>query len=106
MTSPSPHPSCRECGREVDDGKLDPEGWCAECRRKVVRRATPVAVVVATVMAVLYLVGLGWVGALSSTNFLIFWLALGALLALGTYKVARRVAFDVIRARAARSNSG
>lgn len=105
MNGPSPHPPCRECGREIE-GKLDPHGWCAECRRRVVRRATPLAVAAAVAVAALYLAGLGRLGALASTNFLIFWLVLGALLAFGTYKVVRRIAFDVIRARAARSNPG
>jgi UDP-N-acetylmuramyl pentapeptide phosphotransferase/UDP-N-acetylglucosamine-1-phosphate transferase len=69
----------------------------------VVRRATPAAFGVAVLFAVLYLLVLWWTGGLESTNFVVFWLALGALLAFGTYKIARRVAFDVIRSRAARS---
>ncbi len=95
--------ACRQCAREPAEGKTDAEGWCAECRAGVVRRATPTAFAVAVAFAVLYLVVLWWTGALESTNFAVFWLALGALLAFGTYKVARRVAFDVIRSRAARS---
>jgi uncharacterized membrane protein len=61
------------------------------------------AFAVAVAFAVLYLLVLWWTGALQSTNFVVFWLALGALLVFGTYKVARRVAFDVIRSRAAHS---
>ena len=103
MTAPDVHAACGRCGRAPEGGKLDAEQWCAECRTAVVRRATPAAFGVAILFAVLYLVVLTWTGALESTNFLVFWLALGALLAFGTYKVARRVAFDVIRSRAART---
>jgi hypothetical protein len=72
----------------------------------VVRRATPIAFGVTVAFSVLYLLVLQWTGGLASPNFVVFWLALGALLAFGTYKVARRVAFDVIRTRAMRSNRG
>ena len=103
MTTRDALAACRRCGRAPDEGKLDAEEWCAECRAGVVKRATPVAFAAAVLFAVLYLVALTWTGALESTNFLVFWLALGALLAFGTYKVVRRVAFDVIRSRAART---
>ncbi len=103
MSAPAPLAACRQCAREPADGKTDAAGWCGECRAGVVRRATPTAFAVAVVFAVLYLVVLWWTGALESTNFVVFWLALGALLVFGTYKVARRVAFDVIRSRAVHS---
>ncbi|HEU0078683.1 MAG TPA: hypothetical protein VFQ76_13610 [Longimicrobiaceae bacterium] len=103
MTPHDPHAVCRQCGRAPAEGKTDAVGWCDECRAGVVRRATPVAYAVAGAFSVAYLLALWWTGALQSTNFVVFWLALGALLAFGTYKVARRVAFDVIRSRTARS---
>ncbi len=102
MTPGSPPTACRQCGREPADGKTDAAGWCEQCRAGVVHRATPLAFAVAVAFSVAYLLLLWWTGALQSTNFVVFWLALGALLAFGTYKVARRVAFDVIRARTAR----
>jgi hypothetical protein len=102
VTPGTPPTACRQCGREPADGKTDAAGWCEQCRAGVVRRATPLALAVAAAFSVAYLGVLGWTGALHSTNFVVFWLAMGALLAFGTYKVARRVAFDVIRARAAR----
>ncbi|HEX8274641.1 MAG TPA: hypothetical protein VF615_18535 [Longimicrobiaceae bacterium] len=101
MTSHDALAACRRCGRAPDEGKLDAEQWCAECRAGVVRRATPLAFGIAVLFAVAYLGVLAWTGALQSINFLVFWLALGALLAFGTYKIVRRVAFDVIRSRAA-----
>lgn len=103
MTSAPPPAACRQCGREPADGRTDAAGWCDACRAGVVRRATPLALAAAAAFSVAYLAVLGWTGALHSTNFVVFWLALGALLAFGTYKVARRVAFDVLRARAARA---
>jgi hypothetical protein len=102
VTPGHPSAACRQCGREPVDGKTDAAGWCDECRAGVVRRATPLAFAAAAAFSVAYLLVLWWTGALQSTSFVVFWLALGALLAFGTYKVARRVAFDVIRARAAR----
>lgn len=101
MTPAPPLAACRRCGRDPADGKTDAAGWCDECRGGVVRRATPLAFAVTAAFSVAYLLVLWWTGALQSTNFVVFWLALGALLAFGTYKVARRVAFDVIRSRAA-----
>ncbi|MET0399947.1 MAG: hypothetical protein ABW277_24370 [Longimicrobiaceae bacterium] len=103
MTSAPAHSACRQCGREPAEGKTDAAGWCEECRAGVVRRATPLALAAAAAFSVAYLLALWWTGALHSTNFVVFWLAVGALLAFGTYKVARRVAFDVIRSRAART---
>jgi len=103
VTSAPAHSACRQCGREPAEGKTDAAGWCEECRAGVVRRATPLAFAAAAAFSVAYLAVLWWTGALHSTNFVVFWLAMGALLAFGTYKVARRVAFDVIRARAARA---
>ncbi|HEX2188810.1 MAG TPA: hypothetical protein VHG51_07935 [Longimicrobiaceae bacterium] len=106
MSAPHPSTACRRCGRETAAGRAEAEGVCAECRAGVVRRATPVAFGVAVLVAVLYLLVLAWTGALASPNFVVFWLAVGALLAFGAYKVTRRVAFDVIRARAMRSDPG
>lgn len=101
------HPlaACRRCGGEIAAGRADDDdGVCAECRAEVVRRATPVAFAAGVLAALLYLAVLGWTGALATTNFVVFWLALGALFAYGTYKVVRRIAFDVIRTRAVRSD--
>ncbi|HEV2146251.1 MAG TPA: hypothetical protein VGR37_02420 [Longimicrobiaceae bacterium] len=67
------------------------------------RRATPVALGVAVLFALAYLAVATWAGALASTHFVIFWLAVGALLVFGAFKVARRVAFDLFRARAMRT---
>jgi hypothetical protein len=88
---------CRNCGRMRPPGELT-GGWCAECRAEVVRRATLPARISAAAFAALLMVLLVWLGALES-RFLVLWLALSALAAFAAYKVARRVAFEVVRAR-------
>lgn len=102
MSKPHPQSACRNCGREIAEGRADPAGWCAECRGAVVRRATPIAFGVALLVAVVYLSLLTWAGGLESTSFVIFWLALGAFAVFGAFKVARRVAFDLVRSRITR----
>ncbi|HEX5727223.1 MAG TPA: hypothetical protein VFX98_17230 [Longimicrobiaceae bacterium] len=89
---------CRNCGRRYEDEEADRHGWCAACRQLLVRRATtwawgPAAVVAAAFVAVLAATG-GFY-----SRFLVGYLAVGALLAWGVFKVARRVFFDVFRAR-------
>jgi hypothetical protein len=98
-----PHAACVRCGRHISEGGGDPAGLCGDCRAGVVRRATPAAFGAALLFAVAYLAIATWAGALASTNFVIFWLAMGALLTFGAFKVARRIAFDVFRARAMRT---
>ena len=88
---------CRNCGRMYPPGELT-GGWCAECRAEVVRRATLPARVSAAVFAALLVALLVWLGGFES-RFLVLWLALSALATFAAYKVARRVAFEVVRAR-------
>ncbi len=102
MSAAHPPTACRRCGREPAEGKLDSLGWCAECRGEVVRRATPAAYAAAVVAAAAYLAVMGWAGGFAST-FAVFLLALGAILAFLVFKVARRVAFDLVRARPPRT---
>ena len=89
---------CRNCGHHVTGEVVDHHGWCRACRRVLVRRAAMLAVLPALVLLVLYLWVLDYFGLWDST-FLIVFLALGAALAYVTFKVARRVLFDVIRSR-------
>ncbi|HEX2093881.1 MAG TPA: hypothetical protein VHG28_15870 [Longimicrobiaceae bacterium] len=104
MTTVGTPPVCRNCGREIEDGKLDQEGWCAQCRRGVIRRATLSAIAFGALVAVVYLAGMAWAGGFASV-FMIFLLALGAILVYVAFKVARRVAFDLVRARAMRATA-
>jgi hypothetical protein len=89
---------CPNCGRTRVGETPDPAGWCAACRGEVVRRATRMARVAAVLAAALAALVLGWTGAFSSL-FMVGWLALAALVVYGVFKVARRVAFDVVRSR-------
>jgi hypothetical protein len=90
---------CRHCGQAFGEGeKPDPNGWCAKCRALLVSRSTRVAWGPAVVFAILFYLLVSWGGLLGS-RFLVVWLALGVALSWVMFKVARRVAFDVIRAR-------
>ena len=92
--------SCRQCGDAVT-GEADRRGWCKACRHKVVRRAGGLAVVPAVLVAAGYF----WLidhYDLFKSNFLIIWIAIGLALGYVAFKIARRVFFDVIRARTAR----
>lgn len=93
---------CRRCKRPFAEGEApDPHGWCQRCFREVVRASTGIAVLPGIVVGLLY----GWLllhFGLTESRFVIVFLALGAVLAWLAFKVARRVAFDVIRSRARR----
>ena len=95
--------SCRQCGRDIKgDGAA--RGLCKACRGAVVRRAGVWAVIPALLIAAGYF----WLidrFDLFRSNFLIVWIALGVGLAWMTFKVARRVLFDVLHSRAARRTS-
>jgi hypothetical protein len=98
VSTAEPAFTCRNCGRTRRGEKPDSAGWCAACRAEVVRRATVPAWIATLVFAVLLGAALWWAGAFVS-RFLVMWLALAALAAFGAFKVARRVAFEVVRAR-------
>lgn len=101
MTEPEAVATCGNCGREVPASSLDPEGWCADCRREVVRRATVIAHGLAGIAAVL--AGL-WVVmvVMPGPSFVVVWLVMVGLVYFVLYKLARRVAFEVIRSRGVR----
>ncbi|HET6765507.1 MAG TPA: hypothetical protein VFH27_17625 [Longimicrobiaceae bacterium] len=88
---------CANCGRQRPPGELH-GGWCDVCRAEVVRRATLPARLAAGAFALLLLALLVWMGGLES-RFLVMWLALLCLAVFAAYKVARRVAFEVVRSR-------
>ena len=102
MTGDAETVACRNCGRRVSEASVDPDGWCNACRKEVVRRATLVARIVALLGALL--VGL-WVAAVSrpDSRLLMLWLLLIAVVYFVLYKLARRVAFEVIRSRGVRA---
>ena len=92
--------SCRHCG-DAATGEADRRGWCKACRRKVVRRAGGLAVIPAVLLAAAYFWMIDYFD-LFKSNFLMIWIALGLALGYVAFKIARRVLFDVIRARTAR----
>jgi len=87
---------CRKCGKNVRGQKADDAGWCEECRRELIRPSTRQAYLPAAVVAAAFLWLVWWSGLLESP-LMAFWLALGAVLTFVTYKVARRVLFDLLR---------
>lgn len=100
MTPDAPAPLCRQCGRPAE--KLDPAGWCSECRAEVVRRAGVHAWGAVALAALPLAAGYARVGAFGS-RFLVLWVALAAAFLFLLFKVARRVGFEVIRGRALRA---
>lgn len=98
MTDAGESFDCRNCGHHVAGEAADRHGWCKACRAVLVRRAALWSVLPALVVVVLYFWLLSYFGMFQST-LVIVWIALGAALAYVTFKVARRVLFDVIRAR-------
>jgi len=94
--------TCRQCGDEVKgEAGDDRRGWCKRCRQGVVRRSGGWAVIPAVLVAAAYF----WLidhFDLFRSNFVIIWIALGVALGYVAFKIARRVLFDVIRARTAR----
>jgi hypothetical protein len=98
MSQASESFDCRNCGHHVTGEAADHHGWCKACRAALVRRSGYLAVLPALVVLGLYLWMLDYFGLWNST-FLIVFMALGLALAYVAFKVARRVLFDVIRAR-------
>jgi len=89
---------CANCQREIPADELDRFRWCAECRGGVVRRATVWARLIGIAAAVLLATWI--VLAISpSGRFLMGWMAIIAAAYYLSFKIARRVAFDLIRAK-------
>lgn len=97
MTAAEETVVCANCGREHPATEMDPAGWCAGCRREVVRRATIAAHGMAALAALLTL---AWVVMLvQPERFVVVWMLLVGLVYFVLYKLVRRVAFEVIRGR-------
>lgn len=90
---------CRSCGLGVRGQKPGHEGWCDACRTRLIHESGRRAYIPAAAVGAACLWLVWWTGLLESP-LMAFWLALGALLTFVTYKVARRVLFDVLRGRA------
>ncbi|CAN5255210.1 hypothetical protein BH23GEM4_BH23GEM4_14600 [soil metagenome] len=88
---------CARCA-ELPAAENDHQGWCERCRAQVLRLSGIVAAIVTVVFAGFYIalsVLLGWNG----ESFLIPWIFLGGVLGLACFKIARRVAFELIGRR-------
>lgn len=98
MTTDDPDFVCGRCDRTASGEKPDARGWCSACKAAVVKQASVWAWAGGVAVALLYFAGIAWSG-VATPRFLIAWLALGLALGFLGFKVARRVAFEVIRAR-------
>jgi hypothetical protein len=106
MSDASERFTCRQCGDEVRGGADDDRrGWCESCRRSVVRRSGGLAVIPGVLLGAAYFWMIDYFDMFKS-NFVIIWIALGLALGYVTFKIARRVLFDVIRARTVRRPAG
>lgn len=89
---------CRNCARPFPAGELDAFAWCEDCRAVVIRRATVAAwIAVAVVAQVTALILFSLVT--PDPRYLIVWIILILAVALATFKIAQRVAFEAIRSR-------
>jgi hypothetical protein len=93
---------CTRCGKAFGEGEsADHHGWCGSCRSHVVAMSGRIALVPALLLGV----GLFWVLIeldLLASRWVIGLLALVVLFAWLTFKVGRRVAFEVLSARVRR----
>jgi hypothetical protein len=90
--------SCRNCGRETREGRLDAQRWCNRCRDIVKRRASRWARVVAVLTTVL--VGMAIASAVGPVpRLLVLWALLLVAVYAFVFVLGRRVAFEIIRAR-------
>jgi len=97
---------CSRCAARLGpDDTPDDNGWCARCRAAVVRTSSRLAYLPAAVLAALLLWLMGTLNVWES-RFLIGILAVAAGLVWLSFKVARRVAFEVVRYRVRRSRRG
>jgi hypothetical protein len=89
---------CANCRRVRPATDLDAFGWCSDCRKEVVRRATLIAHLLGGLAGVA--VGLWIIMVVQpGPRFMLAWLVLVGLTYFILYKLARRVSFEVIRSR-------
>jgi len=93
--------TCGNCGGPVESDGTDRRRLCAECLRLIVERSTRLAVLPTVVVGLLYGWMLIWTHMFDS-RFLMLWIALGVALGWVTFKVSRRVLFEVVHSRGVR----
>ena len=98
MSETAPVAACPNCGRVRPAEELGPRGWCTACRREVVRRARKVAIAVGVLAAAATIAVIAALYA-AIPRFLIGWVVLVAAVYFVTFRLAQRVAFEVIRGR-------
>lgn len=94
----SPPRACSNCGRPLSGDEHGPNPLCAACKRAILRRATPWAHIIGASVGLAVVFGIATVFP-QYIRFLVGWLTIGGLVYYATFKVVRRAAFEVIRAR-------
>lgn len=94
----APPRACSNCGRPLSGDEHGPKPLCALCKRAIIRRATPWAHIIGAMIGLAAVFGIATVFP-QYIRFLVGWLTIGGLVYYGTFKVVRRAAFEVIRAR-------
>lgn len=89
--------TCANCGRAHPAADLDGTGWCPSCRKTVIRRATRIGHVVGALLAAAVVAGM--VAIAWTPRFFVIWGVLVAAVYFIGFKLARRVAFEVVRSR-------
>lgn len=90
--------ACSNCGRPLTGDEHGPTPLCAACKRAIVRRATPWAHIIGALVGLAAVFGIATIFP-QYIRFLVGWLTIGGLIYFVTFKVVRRAAFEVIRAR-------
>ncbi len=101
MTDDEATRRCDICGESFPAADIGRGGLCSDCRRRVVRRATLVARVVAVLGAMLIAVFLATI-VQPAQRFLLLWVVLVIGVYMVLFTLTRRVAFEVIRNRRTR----
>jgi hypothetical protein len=90
--------TCRNCGLDYPESRVDARRWCDRCRGEVIRRAR-LAGRLAGIITALAL--MAWIFAVvgPGSRFLVGWMALVVATYVFVSNLSRRVAFEVIRGR-------
>lgn len=93
-----PPRACSNCGRPLSGDEHGPRPLCTSCKRAILRRATPWAHVLGAAAGLAIVFGIATIFP-RYIRFLVGWLTIGAFVYYATFKVVRRAAFEVIKAR-------
>ena len=91
--------ACPNCGRPHPRESLDARGWCPECRAAVIARARPWGIAAGVLAGVASLVAIVLLVSPTLRIPVVVWVVVAGAIYFVTFRVVRRVAFEVIRGR-------